>query len=193
VPFALVALFAIGVPIGLAAFPSELTYARVARGQSTDGRLVLREFIDLQCPYCRLTVKALAPILAERPDIRIERHHVPLSFHEHAMEGAVAACCAAEQGAEDRFVEAVVSMEGPPTSANCRSAAQQLGLDLSKFDDCAKSARPLVRIDADKKLFTEAHVRGLPAGDLDGETFVGALDDAKARALFAKHPMTAKK
>jgi protein-disulfide isomerase len=190
----LLAVLTVAAPIGVGAMHTDLTHEVVDRTKpDADGRMVLREFIDLQCPYCRVTVKTLAPILASRPDIRIERRHVPLPFHDHALEGAVAACCAAEQGAEDKFVDAVVSIDSPPSASVCRAAAEQIGLDLSRFEDCRKSDRPSVRIEADKRLFTETHARGLPTIDLDGERHAGALDEKSAKELFDRHPATQKK
>ena len=64
---------------------------------SADGRMVLREFVDLQCPFCRATHVALKKALEKRPDVVVERHHVPFPQHEHALAAAVAACCAGEQ------------------------------------------------------------------------------------------------
>ena len=157
--------------------------------RTPDGRVVVREFVDLECPYCRATHVALKATIAKTGrNVVIDRHHVPLSQHEHAMEAAVAACCAAEQGAEEKFVDLVVSTDAPPTESVCRKVALQLSLDMSKYDECRKSERPQARITKDAQLADETKVAGLPTIDVEGERHVGALDPSDAERLLSRHP-----
>jgi len=186
------------IGLGVAAFVAPLVLALtrppvvasqpIAEVGRRDGKLVLREFIDLECPYCRMTHVALKKALTARPDIVIERRHVPLAMHEHAEVAAIAACCAAEQGAEDKFVDAVMTTEEAPSEVNCTRHAITLGLDVKKFVDCCQSERPKKRIDDDKALATATKVPGLPTIDLEGERHVGALDEAGAKTFLARHP-----
>lgn len=152
-----------------------------------DGKLVLREFVDLECPYCRMTHVALKKVLPSRPDIVIERRHVPLPRHPNAMPAAVAACCAEEQGAEDKFVDAVMSSDAEPDEAYCRKVATDIGLDMPKFDACKQSDRPKKRIDTDTALYKSTNVPGLPTLELDGDRHIGALDDQSAAAWLSQH------
>lgn len=151
------------------------------------GKKVLREFVDLECPYCRLTHVSVKKALASRPDIVVERHHVPLGMHEHAKEAAIAACCAGEQGKEEEFIDALVSKEQAPDTPTCRLVALQLSLDMTKYDACRTSAAPLKRLEDDAKLADKLKVEGLPTLDLEGERHVGALDDHTAVAWIARH------
>ena len=176
-------------PIGLALTrPKVVTSQPIAAVPKRDGKVVLREFIDLECPYCRMTHIALKKALAARPDVVIERRHVPLPMHEHAEVAAIGACCAAEQSAEDKFVDAVMTTDAPPNEVNCTKIVMSLGLDVNKFLECCKSERPMKRIDDDKALAVATKVAGLPTIDLEGERHVGALTDAEAVAFLARHP-----
>ncbi len=180
---------AVATPLVLA-----LSQPRVVSGEpiaalpKREGKIVLREFVDLECPYCRMTHVALKKALAARPDVVIERRHVPLAMHEHAEPAAVAACCAGEQEKEEAFVDAVMTSEVEPTPDFCRKVATTVGLDLAKFDECTKSGRAKKRIDDDKALATATKVPGLPTIDLDGERHIGALDEAGAAAFLSRHP-----
>jgi protein-disulfide isomerase/uncharacterized membrane protein len=157
--------------------------------RASDGRVVVREFVDLECPYCRATHVALQKSIAKTGRaVVVDRHHVPLSQHEHAMEAAVAACCAGEQGAEERFVDLVVTTDDAPTESVCRKVALQLALDMSKYDECRKSERPHTRIVKDAELADATKVGGLPTIDVEGERHVGALDEKAAEALLSRHP-----
>lgn len=163
--------------------PSSAT-APIAR---KDGKLVLREFVDLECPYCRMTHVALKKALASRPDVVVERRHVPLPRHPNAMPAAIAACCAEEQGAEDKFVDAVMTSDADPDEAYCRKVAGEIGLDLAKFDACRTSERPKKRIETDVALYKSTNVPGLPTLELDGERHIGALDEQSAASWLAQH------
>ena len=184
----LAGLGAFALPLVLA-----LTQPPVVSGQPVaalpkqEGKTVLREYVDLECPYCRMTHVALKKVLEARPDVVIERRHVPLSIHEHAEVAAVAACCASEQSKEDSFVDAVMSSDVEPTAEYCRSVAAKIGLDLARFDECCKSERPKKRIDDDKALAVSSKVPGLPTIEFDGERHVGALDEKGAAAFLARH------
>jgi protein-disulfide isomerase/uncharacterized membrane protein len=185
---ALTGVVAMVAPIALA-----LSQPRVVSGEpiaalpKREGKIVLREFVDLECPYCRMTHVALKEALKDRPDVVVERRHVPLAMHEHAELAAVAACCAGEQSKEEPFVDAVMTSDTEPTEDECRKAAQAVGLDLAKFDECRKSGRQKKRIEDDKALAVATKVPGLPTIDLDGERHVGALDVAGAAAFLARH------
>jgi len=182
-------LVAFVAPLGLAlARPPVVTSQPITVVPKRDGKLVLREFIDLECPYCRLTHVALKKALVARPDVVVERRHVPLSIHEHAEVAAIAACCAAEQGAEDKFVDAVMTTDAPPNEVNCTKIAMSLGLDINKFLECCNSERPKKRIEDDRALATATKVAGLPTIDLEGERHVGALNEAEAVSFLARHP-----
>lgn len=69
-----------------------------------DAKYVVREFTDLQCPYCAMFVEQGMPVveqLLERGDVRFELHHFPLkSIHPNAMAAAEAAECVASEAAE---------------------------------------------------------------------------------------------
>jgi protein-disulfide isomerase len=79
--------------IGLAAVPEELfPPARHALGPS-DARYVVREFSDLQCPFCARYAVQVLPILEAtllaRGDVRFEYHHFALGGS--LVHGALAA------------------------------------------------------------------------------------------------------
>lgn len=68
-----------------------------------DAAYVIREFTDLQCPYCAMFVERGMPVvmeLLERGDVRFEVYHFPLkSIHPNAMAAAEAAECVASEAA----------------------------------------------------------------------------------------------
>ena len=83
------------------AFPE----ARHAKGPA-DARFVIREFSDLQCPFCARYATDMLPVLeAEllaRGDVRFEYHHFPLvSIHANAFRAAEASECVVDANPDD--------------------------------------------------------------------------------------------
>lgn len=79
--------------------------ARHAKGPA-DARYVIREFSDLQCPYCaRFAAEMLPAVEAElltRGDVRFEYHHFPLvSIHANAFRAAEASECVVDANSND--------------------------------------------------------------------------------------------
>src|SRR5690606_34118914 len=66
-----------------------------------DATYVVREFTDLQCPFCARFAEQGMPVvrqLLERGDVRFEVHHFPLkSIHPNATVAAEASECVADE------------------------------------------------------------------------------------------------
>lgn len=75
-----------------------------------DARYVVREFTDLQCPFCAMFVEQGMPVvneLLERGDVRFEVFHFPLkSIHPNATAAAEATECVASEAAQQDGEEA---------------------------------------------------------------------------------------
>ena len=49
------------------------------------GKVTVIDFVDFECPFCRMTHTDLAPLLEARKDkVRIARKNVPLRMHARA-------------------------------------------------------------------------------------------------------------
>jgi protein-disulfide isomerase len=153
------------------------------------GKVTVVDFVDFECPFCRMTHAEFAPLIAERKDkVHVARKHVPLRMHPHAFDAARAACCAETAGKGEAYAEALFTT--PPeelTPENCEKIAQQQGLDPQRFRDCMKDPATDARIKADSQSFRDAHGHGLPTifigtqkleGAQDRETLRAALDQA---------------
>lgn len=157
------------------------------------GKITVVDFVDFECPFCRMTHADFGPLLAERKDkVRVVRKHVPLRMHAHAMDAARTACCGEKQGKGDEVAEALFT--APPsdlTREGCEKIAESHGLDLARFRECFTSAETDARIKADGEAFRGAGGHGLPTIFIDGTKLEGAQEpevlkstlDAAIRAL----------
>ena len=106
-----------------------------------DGKIILLEYSDLQCPFCKRhhdngTIKSLLA----KYDGKISHsfRNFPLSFHPYALPGANAVLCASDQGGAEmyyKFIDAVFTKDLTAESI-LTDVATDLKLDLAKYNDC---------------------------------------------------------
>jgi protein-disulfide isomerase len=172
-----------------------------------DAPLVLVEYTDYQCPFCqRFHNDAFAQIKTNYIDtgkIRFVTRDFPLSFHENAMRGAVAARCSAEQGKFWDFRNTLIANASQLQADKIAVYAANASLDVPKFKACLDSDKYKAAIDKDMAEGQLAGVTGTPAfvlgriqnGKIEGVRLVGAMPygqfDAKIQE-FMKQTATAK-
>lgn len=73
-----------------------------------EGRYTMELYADLECPYCKHAVPQLLRWVDSQPEVRIQWHHLPLSFHDPAATRAAALVeCVGRQGSPSTFWTAV--------------------------------------------------------------------------------------
>jgi protein-disulfide isomerase len=180
------AVVALAVVVSCASLPSVV---KDEMAKTPPGTATVVFFTDFECPFCRRTHAALAPLLAARKDhVRVVLRHVPLPMHPHARGAARAALCAEDLGAKDGYADALFTSFDLGDSV-CENLAVQRGVDREAFQRCVHS--PLIdeRIDKDIAAFDSTNGDGVPllfvgARRLDGaqppSVLEAALDDAIA-------------
>jgi protein-disulfide isomerase len=114
-----------------------------------DAPLRLVEFADFECPFCAVAAGEIREIRQRYPGaVSISFRHLPI--HAHAREAALAAECAAEQGAFENYYYALFQNYAKLGSGKWRKLAEQAHVnDLDRFETCLRSERYAGRIDAD--------------------------------------------
>ncbi len=140
------------------------------------GEITVVDFVDFECPFCRLTNEEFAPVLeSHRTRIHLVRRQVPLTMHPHARDAARAACCGEKLGMGDEMASALFTAEVDDlTPAGCEKIAEQLGLPLDKYRACVQSPETDASIDADKAEFKAAGGYALPTIWIDETPIIGA-------------------
>ena len=164
-----------------------------ARGP-TAGRLIL-EYGDYECPYSRQAFRAVERIEQELSGrVRFVFRHFPLvQTHPNAFGAAAAAEAAALQ---DRFWamhELLFHSQRALEDDDLLHYAQQLGLDVARFDEdrVGPEVRRRIRRDVESGL-ASPEVRGSPTLFIDGLVYVGRYDaasltEALGRATTGRH------
>jgi len=156
-------------------------------------RLELVEYGDLECPACRQAYPVVEHLLADHAqEIRFVFRHFPLrEVHPHAQ---VAAKAVEAAGAQGRFWPYYAVLYAQPTTDLSRATllrhAEELGLDLARFEHDLDAHTQLPRVLENLDLGRQAGVRSTPGFFVNGRLVdvsfgVQRLQDAVTAALQA--------
>lgn len=147
----------------------EVTDKDHIRGRG-DAKVVLVEYSDLECPFCKQFHPTMKQVLAEYGnDVAWVYRHYPLNFHANAQKEAEAAECAAELGGNDKFWSFADKIFERTTSNGTGFAldklgplAAELGLDQVKFQKCLDSGKYEQQVKDEMAAGAAAGVNGTP-------------------------------
>jgi len=160
-----------------------------------NAKVTIIEFSDYQCPFCRTFWKdTLSQIKKEYIDtgkVKFVYRDYPLSFHPMAQSSAQAAECAEEQGRyweihDKIFGEQEKKGQGTVsyTLDELKRWASEIGLDVSKFNQCLDSGKYKAEVEKDFADGTAAGVSGTPSTFINGRLVVGAQPFSAFKAII---------
>ncbi len=150
---------------------------------SADAPIVIVEFSDFQCPFCRRfweqTLPQLKKAYVETGKVKFFYRDFPLGFHPNAQPAAEATECADEQGAywamHDHIFKNQAEWAGDAlVKVRFRRYAEELRLDAAKFSDCLDSGRYAEEVQKDYQDGILYGVEGTPTFFINGYKVVGA-------------------
>ena len=139
----------------------------------------LVEFLDFECEACRAAEPVVAELKAEFGDrITFVNRYFPLPSHKNSGQAALAVEAAAQQGKYEQM--AAKMFETQPQwgekqdfqNALFRSFAEELGLDMEKYDAAMAAEETKERIRKDIADGKALGVTGTPTFFLNGEKLV---------------------
>lgn len=141
-----------------------------------DGRVTLVEFLDFECESC-LAAYPFVEQLRDDYDGRVTfvARYFPMPGHANGENAAVAVEAAAQQG---RFEDMYHRMYETQTewgerqdsqAALFRTFAEDMGLDMTEFDDAVADPQTLERVLQDREDGLALGVEGTPTFFLNGE------------------------
>lgn len=159
---------------------------------ATNATVVLVEFTDFQCPYCKRAHDAvLAAVQKKYVDtgkVRFVARNLPLPFHPNAEPAAHAALCAGAQGQFWPMRDRLFANPAALFATNLVQAAAELKLDAKAFAACLEAKPFAAQIARDKQDAAAAGITGTPTfvlGRATGTNVTGLLMvGAKPLATF---------
>lgn len=143
-----------------------------------NAKVVLVEYSDFECSFCARVQPTLQQIEETYgDDVQLVFRHYPLSFHSQAQKAAEASECASEQGKFWEMHDKLFEMNSAGTLgvASFKTAAGELGLTQSQFDNCLDSGKYAQAITNSLTEGTALGVQGTPATFVNGQLISGAV------------------
>lgn len=155
-----------------------------------DAPLLIEMFEDFGCPHCLDFTANIEPLLLEKyvepGEVRLQYRFYPL--RQLTANAAIAAQCAAEQDRfwpyhKQLFIAQAHANEktGPALTESfdtpaLRDLAEELGLEMSTFDDCTMGEGVIDVITSDLRTATELSLPGTPSFLINGEVLANVPD-----------------
>ncbi len=99
--------------------------------------VVIVEFSDFQCPYCRRVARTLKRIRRRYGElVRVVHKPFPIASHSRSRAAAEAALCAADQGKYEAFHDWIFEHGNQLGDEQLAGEAKALGLDMDAFNSC---------------------------------------------------------
>lgn len=95
-----------------------------------DGKVVLVEFSDFACTFCKQSEADVAALIAANPDLKVVLRQLPI-LSEQSVAAARMGLAAARQGLYPAFHRAMYAA-GRPDPATIDAAARTAGLDMAR-------------------------------------------------------------
>jgi protein-disulfide isomerase len=144
-----------------------------------DAPVTLLEYGDFECPFCGRAEPVIRELLRDFGDLRYVWRHLPLNdVHIHTQAAAEASEAAANQGAFWPMYEALLMHQGALEEADLLAYAEELGLDVERFEDDLMRHTTASRIAEDVDSADLSGVSGTPSFFINGRRHYGAYDIA---------------
>ena len=127
------------------------------------------EYADFECPFCAV----LSARLANLPVRRVFRHFPVRSSHPRAWPAACAAEAAGRQGRFWDMHDLLFADQGRLEDPHLWTRAEQLGLDVARFDADRRSDGVLAAVKASFRAGVRAGVATTPTAFVDGVAYTG--------------------
>ena len=130
---------------------------------------------DFQCPFSKRVQPTIDQLMKNNPqNVKIVFKHFPLGFHKDAIGAAEAAMAAGAQGKFWEMHDKIFANQEKISIDNLKGYAQELKLNMTKFNADLESHRFKPAIDEDTQTAGQLGVRGTPTVFVNGKKVVGA-------------------
>ncbi|MHA1599965.1 MAG: DsbA family protein [Alphaproteobacteria bacterium] len=149
------------------------------------GDVVVVEFFDYRCPYCKRVAEMVRDEVANDGEVRLVMKEFPI-LGPQSMQAARAALAAAMQDKYEEFHFALMLRPGDMSDVHIDTVAELVGLDVQRLRRDMTSTEVEIALGRNIALAKSIGIRGTPAFII-GKTLVpGAIDAETFRQLVAK-------
>lgn len=154
---------------------------RLSKG-NPDAPVHIVEFGDAECGYCKKAQPVLTRLEKEYGDnIKFSFKHFPLG--KDTFYTALGAECAYDQGKFWAFKDTMFTKAKPGNKMVIRSMAEEIGLDMTVFEECFAGEKHRAIVEKSKKDGEQVGVGGTPTIYVNGLKMRGANYSVLKRAI----------
>jgi protein-disulfide isomerase len=159
-----------------------------------DAKVVIVEFSDFQCPACRAAHPIVKQVAKEYGDkiLFVYRHFPLISAHPFAIKAAEAAEAAGEQGKFWEYHNILFDNQENLKTDDLKKYAEQLGLDMTKFNDALDSGKFKEKVTNDLDEGQALGVSATPTFFINNEKHQGVLDFNQFKKIIEEELSTNK-
>ncbi len=149
-----------------------------------NGKVVLVEFTDFACGYCRQSVADVDALIAENPDLKVVIRELPI-IAATSPDAARWGLAAAEQGKYAQFHRAMFAA-GRTDPASVEVAARAVGLDLDRARKFIDDPSVRSELATNLEIARQLGIDGTPSWIIGKEMLAGAVGkETLAKAIAA--------
>jgi protein-disulfide isomerase len=149
------------------------------------GDVVIVEFFDYRCGYCRRVVRDLRDVVEKDGKVRLVMKEFPI-LGPASIQAARAALASVKQGKYEAYHYALMTQPGDMSDPHLMEVAKMVGLDVDQLKTDMESDEIEAMIRRNHALAEALSIGGTPAF-VFGDTLVpGAIDAETMRRLIAE-------
>jgi protein-disulfide isomerase len=157
--------------------PFILSIANAASRGSVHAKVVVVEFSDFQCPYCKRHAREVYPELlrqfVDTGEVRYVLRNLPIEgAHPQALKAAESAECIREQGKYWEMHDRLFSNQHALSLPDLIRYATETGADARQLNACLEKGAALARVKQDQTEARRLGIAGTPTfllGEIDGD------------------------
>ena len=141
-----------------------------------DAKIVIMEFSDFQCPFCKASFPAIREITANNPEIKYIYRDFPIDeLHPESRIAAMAGGCAHDQDLFWPYHDRLFQNQHNLTRDGLFTYARQSGLNMRDFTECFDEGKFANDVEQDRLIGIDLGVRGTPTWFINGEKVEGVI------------------
>lgn len=153
-------------------------------GGNPNGNVVVVDFNDYQCPYCKRAHQAVKSVLAADGNVKVIYKDLPI-LGEASKIAALAALASTKQGKHQALHDALMENNGKLDRDRILEIAASVGLDRAQLEKDMQDPKLKQIIDRNLALASALGVRGTPAFVVGKQFVPGAVDANTLKQLIA--------
>lgn len=162
-----------------------LTSAEAPSVGNPNADVVIVEFFDYNCGYCKKALPDIEQTLAQDPNVRFVFKDMPI-LSDTSRQMAHWALAAHKQGKFFEYHVELMNSRGSKSAADFKKIGEELGLDVAQLEADANSAAVEETINESFSVAQELGIGGTPAFIVNGKMYPGYIGPEGMKAAIAE-------